>query len=191
MRLKNGQIAFLECTISFCYKWVVGTCRIIDSVNVVDFWSRNALSEAIYLIDEDGVTIVRERMVYKRSCDYFSSITYQDPFNYTTGEMEMRAAFVLNHYTERCDVIFCTESVEWLFGLNPKEVVGSTFFQYIHVNDLEDVYAEIDDLKSTGSITKCYFTISCPKGNIEVEMHGIHTRDGLAIIVREDKLNEP
>ncbi|KAK9763635.1 hypothetical protein K7432_009490 [Basidiobolus ranarum] len=186
IRLKTGQSVYLECTISFCYTWVVGTCRVIDSINIVDFWSRNALAEAIYLIDEAGVTRIEEKMVYRRNSEFHSSIIYQDPFDSANLKLEMRAAFLLDHYTHRCDILFCTDSVKELFGLCPEDMVGTSFFSHIHEDDLAEVHEEIEDLKSEASIIKMYFTITCPVGNIDVEMYGIHTRDALAIIIRED-----
>jgi len=85
---------------------------------------------------------------------YLSNKFYKEP---AVESLEPRAALFLNRFTRTSTIMYATEGVSTILGLQPSEIIGKSFYYCIEENCLQDAVKCIESAKANDSIAYLRF----------------------------------
>ena len=85
---------------------------------------------------------------------YLSDKFYQEP---TIDAQEPRAALFLNRFTRTSTVMYATQGVSTILGLQPSDIIGKSFYYCIEENCLQDAVKCLESAKANDSIAYLRF----------------------------------
>ena len=85
---------------------------------------------------------------------YLSNKFYQEPALYSP---EPRAALFLNRFTRTSTVMYATDSLSTILGLQPADIIGKSFYYCIEENCLQEAVKCLESAKANDSIAYLRF----------------------------------
>ncbi|KAI9646997.1 hypothetical protein NHQ30_004998 [Ciborinia camelliae] len=89
--------------------------------------------------------------------------------NTDTATREPRAALILNRFTRSLTVMYCTDAIEKVLGINKDYMLGKSFYECIQQQCLPDSIAAIESAKGNDSIAHLVFWCRDPRHPHEIE----------------------
>ncbi|KAK9711436.1 hypothetical protein K7432_007846 [Basidiobolus ranarum] len=178
---------FVECSVTFCHELVFFVIRTLTTKPAVSFWDLNSLTEAIYLVDKEGITRIEEQVNYRKGVNHIPTLCYDQKFTEWTSptNFELRVGLVIDITSGNSIILFSSESSEWMFGVPHHAILDTSFEDYVHKEDLEDFREELCETIQEHSLNKCYFTLVTPKGEMEVEGLFCYSNDAVVLVLKE------
>jgi hypothetical protein len=108
---------------------------------------------------------------------YLSNKFYQEPEIHSP---EPRAALFLNRFSRTSTIMFATDSLATILGLEPADVVGKSFYYCIEENCLQDAVKALESAKANDSIAYLRFWYRNPlhgDNQTHAEPHGDDDED--------------
>lgn len=78
-------------------------------------------------------------------------------------EREPRAALILNRFTRNLSIMFATNAVSTILGLQPEEIKDKSFYECIQENCLQDAIQCLESAKANESIAYLRFSFRDPR----------------------------
>ncbi|ORX95364.1 hypothetical protein K493DRAFT_407634 [Basidiobolus meristosporus CBS 931.73] len=97
---------------------------------------------------------------------------------------EPRIGLVLNRFSYFCYVQYCSDLVGYMFGISQRDILGNSFYNYVHEEDTEKLEEEITKIKVNNGFCVVSFTFVSAYGNVLVQGCFSATMDGIVGVLR-------
>ncbi|KIW66634.1 hypothetical protein PV04_05949 [Phialophora macrospora] len=149
---KDGRWVGCECSFTVVYDVLVATTAIY----------RRGPKARQRALDGAGV-----RRIFSSSprdpryhmLQYLSNKFYQEPEIHSP---EPRAALFLNRFSRTSTIMFATDSLATILGLEPADIIGKSFYYCIEENCLQDAVKALESAKANDSIAYLRFWFRNP-----------------------------
>ncbi|ORX95269.1 hypothetical protein K493DRAFT_337423 [Basidiobolus meristosporus CBS 931.73] len=179
-RKKDSKVIPIECVASCCYNMITATI-VEGELNNSKSKDRVAAADNIVYIDKnpncihkvDGPQLLR---------------LHKSQLPSTPIQFEPRVCMVLNRFTRKLTIMYCSIPASFVLGMNSKKCTGTSFISYIHQEDLSATINELDRVKSTACIGQVDLRFLSPElGTINVSVVVSASCDGLIAILRRSE----
>ncbi|KAL1915489.1 uncharacterized protein VTP21DRAFT_6613 [Calcarisporiella thermophila] len=168
---KSGKYVIIEAIFTVCYDVIV-------SCNSV----KQSLGSGSQELDPNAELLEQQR---ERRSHMLEIMSQKFKWEISSLHPEPRCCMILNRFTRSHTILFSTGTIEFLFGLNPKECVGTSFLSYVHPDFQEEVNTNIEAAKSENSIAVLRFVFLSPRnGEVDVEAALSASSDGIVVVLR-------
>ncbi|ORY05093.1 hypothetical protein K493DRAFT_311083 [Basidiobolus meristosporus CBS 931.73] len=180
-RTKTNQLIPIEAAASCCYNMVTCVIAQVDP-NSHSAKARAAAAESVVYIDDHPNGMFKGAWKVQGS----SVKELPDPDIPTEPiKLEPRACMVLNRFTRKLTIMYCSVPASFILGINPTKCTGGSFVSYLHPEDSDYVVQEIDRVKSTSCVAQTKFRFISPtKGVIPVSLTVTASCDGLIAVLQ-------
>lgn len=133
----------------------------------------NSLTSADQLVEraEDAPAVRRLFSSTPRDPRYHMLEHLSSKFSYepTPHLREPRAALILNRFTRTLTIMFATNAVSTILGINPDQLTSKSFYECIQENCLPDAIRCLESAKANDSIAYLRFWYRDPRRPAELE----------------------
>ncbi|ORY96624.1 hypothetical protein BCR43DRAFT_474446 [Syncephalastrum racemosum] len=184
---KDGSYVSVDIVVHYCYDVLVCTNHLHDPDDIGHKIRCNSVDEVFYILPNGKLQLVgawndsQERMsqvLQPRQSWVDQQIKHKQ---------EPRFCVILNRFTLDSTVVFVSSMVEKLVGTLCDEVVGHSFFEFVHERDHQAVQAQLDQAKGSHSIVRLRFDWKVKHTHDTVEhLEAIvsSSDDGLVMVLR-------
>ncbi|KAK9768796.1 hypothetical protein K7432_000314 [Basidiobolus ranarum] len=179
-RRKDKELILVECLVSCCYNMITSIIKQVEPDNKN---SQDKISAV------DGVVYVDEQPNCLYKVEGTNTIKlHESQLPSTTVQFEPRVCMVLNRFTRKLTILYCSAPASFILGLNANKCTGTSFSTYIHPQDSANVIEEFDLVKSTSCIGRAKFRFLSPVfGSIDISIVISGSCDGLIVILRRSE----
>ncbi|KAK9717852.1 hypothetical protein K7432_005920 [Basidiobolus ranarum] len=177
LRTKDDKAIPAECVASCCYNMITSVIMEAELTSP-STKGRVAAADNIVYVDKNPNCIhkVQGPELLKVHRSQLPSAPIQ---------LEPRVCMVLNRFTRKITIMYCSVPASFILGLNPIKCTGTPFISYVHPHDLDIVIDEFDRVKSTAHIGQVKFRFLSPEfGSVGVSTIVSGSCDGLIAILR-------
>ena len=154
----------MDVLVNVCYDvTVLIACR--QNLSHRNIAWRNSAEEVVEILPNGSVNILKWNHRRKLTMDLLNQ-QFQWEFQDGSGiraflqAHEPRACMILNRFTQMATVMFCTRGMKQVVGVDPEELIGRSFFEFVDERDRVRVRKEVDATRRADAIHHLRFNFS-------------------------------
>ncbi|ORX95810.1 hypothetical protein K493DRAFT_351274 [Basidiobolus meristosporus CBS 931.73] len=176
-RTKENEFVVIEAAACCCYNMIAAVIGTSNSKNPSSHVRADGAESVIY-VDH------RQNCIFKVQGSSILQL-HESDLPSTPIQLEPRVCMVLNRFTRKLTIMYCSVPATFILGLNPVKCSGGSFLQYIFSYDADRVIGMFDHVKSTGCFGQENFRFMSPDfGVINVSLTVTGSCDGLIAVLR-------
>ncbi|KAK9719978.1 hypothetical protein K7432_004426 [Basidiobolus ranarum] len=177
-RTKDKKLITIEAAANCCYNMIT---TVISETDPKNHQSKAKAENVVYIDDHPNGQFKGAWKVQGSS----ASELQEADLPLAPIKLEPRVCMVLNRFTRKLTIMYCSVPASFILGIDPSKCTGSSFVSYIHPQDMNEVIQEIDRVKSTSCFGQTKFRfLSSDLGTIHVSLTITGSCDGLIAVLR-------
>ncbi|KAI9261724.1 hypothetical protein BY458DRAFT_515724 [Sporodiniella umbellata] len=182
---KDGSFVVLESVINYCYDLLI-TSNYLYENDTLEHGLRTSTVDEIFICRPTGQLQLagawNERQENILKIIETNQVWKEDKL---VMPLEKRFCLVLNRFTESLSIVYATQCIKELVSISSEDVIGQSFFSFVHKQDIPSLRAQIEMAKEHGSVVRLRFDWLIDQNTLE-PVEGIvnGTYDGISLVIR-------